>query len=203
MKTKTKITRQQLATTFILIAFAAVLAFQLSSCGDDRCDELKTENLFFEPIEYKGNETFKYLHNNIDTHTFQFYNKQTYYTTPETGGNEGDCPTQYQGQKINLLNKTTGSEFLLQFERDRNLFPRKPDPGAVGIEYTYFKFSGPNCFYYKQMSYSGMDSLIILGKKYPFVRKIGGDSIDNYINYGGGNGILTLKINGEKWDLIP
>lgn len=188
---------RQFTLTSILIAIVATMMLYLSACSDDECTELKTENLFTNPIVYNGNETIKFLHNQTDTHVFYFYNKENYYTPPTRGGNEGDCPTQYQAVKINIENQTKGVPYLFQFERDEKL----SNIFSVGGEHEYYKFTSPGSFYYKLLLFTYANSKTVLGKTYPYVYVIGEDTTNNYIYYCD-SGIISIRINGETWERI-
>ncbi len=189
---------------FGCIIFIAVFMLSFTACDDDECTELRTENLFLTYIPYNGNETLKFLHNNIDTHTFKIYNKETYYTKEEKSGGEGSCPTQYQAFKVNILNQNNNSVFTLKYERDPSLFPNN-SYGMTGHSYGFFKFKGPNIFYFKEIFSSSTKRINISGVEYPYGRIIGLDSTSNFIQYlpGAMPGIIRIFINGEKWELIP
>ncbi len=190
--------------SFRCIALAAVIMLSFTACSDDECTEFRTENLSKEItfIHFNGNETFKYLHNNTDTHTLKFFNKETYYIEEERSGGEGSCPTRYEAVKVSLLNQSTNQQYLFQYERDKSLFPEEPSPGAIGHKYAYFKFSGNNAFFFKELLQSSKDSTLVLGKKYRIGRIIGVDTSSNFIQYVNPIGIIRMVINGEKWELI-
>jgi hypothetical protein len=193
---------KQFTLTSILIAIVATMLLYLTACSDDECTELRTENLFRTYIPYNGTETLKFLHNNTDTHTIKVYNKETYYTVEERIGDEGSCPTQYQAFKVNLLNQNTNQVFTLKYERDPSLFPYN-SYGMSGHAHAFFKFSGDNAFFFKELLQSSKDSTIVLGKKYIIGRIIGGDTASNFIQYINAIGIIRIIIKGEKWELIP
>ena len=195
---------KQFILTSILIAIVATMLLYLTACSDDECTELRTENLFLTYIPYNGTETLKFLHNNTDTHTIKVYNKETYYTVEERIGDEGSCPTQYQAFKVNLLNQNTNQVFTLKYERDPSLFPYN-SYGMSGHAHAFFKFSGSNIFYFKEIFSSSTLRITISGINYPYGRIIGLDSTSNYIQYlpGGMPGIIRFKINNETWDILP
>ena len=195
---------KQFILTSILIAIAATMLLYLTACSDDECTELRTENLskLVPFIHFNGNETFKYLHNNTDTHIFIFFNKETYFIEEKRSGDEGSCPTRYEAVKVSILNQTTNQQYLFQYERDKSIFPREPSPGAIGHEYAYYKFSGTNVFFFKELYKSSKDSIVILGRKYPIGIIVGGDTASNNIQYVPFIGFIQLLIKGEKWELI-
>ncbi len=184
--------------SFRCIALAAVIMISFTACSEDKCNELKTQKLFTNPIVYNGNESINFLHNQKDTHVFRFFNKENYYTPPTRGGNEGDCPTQYQAVKLDIENQTKGVPYLFQFERDEKL----SNIFSVGSEHEYYKFTSPSSFYYKLLLFSYANAKTVLGKKYPYVYVIGEDTTNNYIFYCD-SGIISIRIDGETWELIP
>lgn len=175
------------------------LAFMLVgiSCGSDRC-EGGNEKILLKYKEsyapYTGNEIVHFLHNKLDTHTFQATGKQTYYITESS--NADNCAKDHESIVVNFMNLNTNEPFVFKYEYDKLAF--KQDALGTANDFTYYKLS------YKGKLFSNR---IALGQKYinnvlyTGLHFIGPDTMNNYMALAQ-KGIVKIVIDGETWEII-
>ena len=190
---------------FLALTFSCAITLCCSNKSDSHCpDQNAKVYLAYKDqyVPYKGNDTIKFLHNNLDTQVFIGQGKETYYTT-EGPSQEGECAKDYEDVRVKFLNQTTNDVFTLAFERDRTNFSVVPSQGYSDNLYTYYKLSYKNKMYYTELYNSHYTQVYVNNIIYQGVTYIGTDSVSNYVAYKWGKGILRIRVNNENWDLIP
>ena len=147
-------------------------------------------------VPYKGNDTIKFLHNNMDTQIFIGQVKISYFINDNSGSGDA-CSKDHESTKINFINNTSKDTFLFKYEFDNALFPFTTN----GSPYTSYKFTYKNKFFYSIFYDSKTSIIYINSHPYNYVWFIGSDTSNCVVT--AAPGIVSIRVNNENWDLIP
>lgn len=181
----------------IKLVFLAFMFIGIS-CGSDRCEggnekiPLQYRELY---VPYTGTETIHFLHNKVDTHTFQATGKQTYYVTGPAYAEQ--CIKDYESVSINLTNLNTNDVLVFKYEYDREMYG--VSPAGTANDYTYYKlaYKGKLFAYRSALSQTYINNTLYVGLHF-----IGPDTTTNYMAFKGQKGIVKIAIDGETWEII-
>ncbi len=186
---------------FVVLVLSGIL-FLGCSPGDRICSPANEKvHLYYANIHvpYVGNETIKFLHNNIDTQIFIGQGKLDYYVSDHHAG-EGICPNDHQCQAVKFINSTTNDVFIFRYEYDEGIF--QFTSSSSSNPYTFYKLTYKNKTFCNKFYFSDTNRVIINSQSYQYVDFIGVDT-NNYVAFETPTGILRIRINNENWDLIP
>lgn len=150
-------------------------------------------------VPYTGNDQIKFLHNNIDTQLFLVQGKVDYFINDNNAG-DGGCNHDHQSQAVKFLNNTTNDIFMFKYEYDQTTF--QYTSSSSSNPYTFYKLTYKNKNFFNKFYFSDTNRVNINNHLYNYVYYVGTDS-NNCIFCGYGSGIISIRMNGEKWDLIP
>lgn len=182
---------------FINLVFLAFMFIGIS-CGSDRCEggnekiPLRYRELY---VPYNGTETIRFLHNKVDTHTFQATSKQTYYITKSSDAD--NCAKDFESIVVNFMNLNTNEPFVFKYEYDPQMFGMSP--AGTANDHTYYKlaYKGKLFAYRSALSQTYINNILYVGLHF-----IGPDTTNNYMAFKGQKGIVKIAIDGETWEII-
>lgn len=108
----------------ILLLISSLVVFYLTSCGYEKeCESVIVHNLkdIEKYIPYKGYDTLRFLHNNLDTQTYIGKGLERYYVRCCKNA-DGDCFDDHESVRIRFKNIKNIDEIKMEYVYNPNGF---------------------------------------------------------------------------------